>query len=149
VGFICFGEAMRSEVLVTALERGVLPPSDFTHERHVQAAWHYLRQQPLDRAAQRFVSTLQAYVNQVGAQSKFHLTMSVAFMHLIHSRIDLPPSAGIELSVGDWHAFRDANPDLFSCWRKLIAVHYSDDALGRGREVFVAPDREPLPGLAL
>jgi hypothetical protein len=138
---------MLTKTLVAALERCELPPADFTHERHVQAAWHYLRRQPLDRAAQSFVATLQAYVNHLGAQSKFHLTMTVAFLHLIHSRIDGPPSVSIDLSDGDWQAFRDAHPELFSGGRQLIAAHYSDDALERGRGSFVEPDREPLPGL--
>jgi hypothetical protein len=126
-----------SEELVAALEACTLQASDFSHQRHVQVAWHYLRRLPRDEAAQRFTDALRRYVAHVGAGNKFQLTMTVALLRLIaarNPRID-----------PDWEAFRQRCPELFHDWRALLDRHYSAAQLERGRDMLLEADREPLP----
>jgi len=127
---------MRIDLLVRNLEDGTLPPSGFSHRNHVHVAWHYLQQRPLPQAAGHFAAVLRAYVARIGAADKFHLTLTMAFMHLIQVR---------RLPDENWEAFALRNPELFEAARSLIARHYSPEALERGRKEFVEPDLEPLP----
>jgi hypothetical protein len=129
---------MRTAILIKALESGQLPASEFSHRNHVHVAWYYLQRMPLPAAARHFSLVLKAYVRRIGAQDKYHLTLTRAFMHLIGAR--MRPGE-------DWQTFARRNPELFGCARSLIAAHYSAEALAQGRTRFIEPDRAPLPAM--
>lgn len=125
--------------LLVALENGTLPPAQFTHYNHVRIAWHCLQHLPLREAAHSLRDVLMSYVRRQGDADKFHLTLTYAFMHLIHERIKATP--------GGWDAFVAANPDLFSDARKLVSHYYSPGRLmsDEARRRFVEPDLAALP----
>lgn len=129
--------------LLAGLADGSLPPTQFSHVNHVHAAWQCLREEPLPRAAHRFADLLQAYVKRVGAEDKYRHTLTLAFMHLIHQRMQDTP--------GEWAAFVAANGELLGNAKALIERHYSPDSLASptARRGFVEPDRAPLPGNSL
>ena len=128
---------MEEGELLRRLADGSLPPAEFTHRNHVRAAWQCLREGPsLPAAAHRFRDLLLGYVRSVGALDKFHLTLTLAFMHIIHARMR---------DGEDWPAFAVRNPDLFSDARSLIARHYSEARIAAGRAQFAEPDQAPLP----
>lgn len=125
--------------LLAGLADGSLPPAAFNHRNHVHAAWQCLREQPLPAAAHRFAGLLRGYVRQVGAENRFHFTLTLAFMHLIQEARRATPDV-------DWDVFAAAHPELFDQARHLIARHYSPERLcGEARSEFVAPDRAELP----
>lgn len=126
--------------LLAGLADCTLPPAQFSHRNHVRAAWQCLRERPLPEAAEHFAGLLQAYVKHLNAQDKYHHTLTLALMHLIHRRMQLAPT-------GDWDAFTAANADLFSDAKALIGRHYSAQALGSdaARRGFVEPDLAALP----
>lgn len=129
-----------SEGLVQALEARTLPKSAFTHAAHVQAAWWYLRTQPLGAAMDRFRSTLRAYAESLGASAKYHETMTVAWLLLIEERL------GGDARTLDWPAFAGRCPELFD--RHLLAQYYDAGTLAsdRARCSFVMPARRlPVP----
>ncbi|MDE2150069.1 MAG: hypothetical protein KGJ55_09625 [Gammaproteobacteria bacterium] len=127
---------METAVLVAQLEAAELDAGQFDHRAHVRAAWHYLNVLPLPEAAHRFAAVLQAYVRRLSAQEKFHLTLTLAFMHLIHQRMHAGES---------WDRFSARYPELFRDAGKLINRHYSPQALERGRREFAEPDLAALP----
>lgn len=128
---------MTEAELAAELERGTLPPAQFNHANHVRVGWHYLQRQSLRDAAYHLRDVLQAYVRKLGAEDKFHLTLTLAFMHLIFERMG---------SSGEsWDSFRARNPDLFNDAHSLIGRHYSAGRLADGRQQFAEPDRRPLP----
>ncbi|HVT35770.1 MAG TPA: hypothetical protein VHE37_09305 [Nevskiaceae bacterium] len=127
---------MDGPALIAGLETGSLPPAQFSHENHVRAARQLLLAEPLPQAAHRFAELLRNYVGGIGAQDKFHLTLTLAFMHLIHQR----------MRAGDsWDGFRARHPELFRDAAALIARHYSRERIAAGRSVFIEPDGLPLP----
>jgi hypothetical protein len=130
---------MDGEQLLAGLADGSLPPREFCHRNHVRAAWTCLQRMPLRVAAHRFGELLQRYVTQVGAEDKFHLTLTFAFMHLIHERMKASPA--------DWDGFVATNPDLFADAKSLVARFYSPGRLMtvEARRAFVEPDLAPLP----
>jgi hypothetical protein len=130
--------AMDGADLLRRLADGSLPGAEFTHRNHVHAAWQCLCEGPsLAGAAHRFRDLLQNYVRAVGAADKFHLTLTLAFMHIVHARMG-PAAEG-------WPAFAARNPDLFDDARSLIARHYSAARMAAGRVQFAEPDGAPLP----
>jgi len=129
---------MNEQELVRRLADGSLSPAEFSHRNHVRAAWYCLGGgKPLPQAAHAFRDVLLSYVRSVGAEDKFHLTLTLAFMHIIHARMGGAGEA--------WEAFAERNPDLFTSARSLIARHYTAARIAAGRCEFVEPDGEPLP----
>lgn len=126
--------------LLTALDDGTLPPAEFNHANHIRAAWYCLNTLPLRIAAHAFREVLEHYVTRVGAQDKFHLTLTYAFMHLIRERI--------KDSSGDWDRFVADNPDLFDNAQALVGRYYSPGRLmsAEARRQFLEPDLAALPG---
>ena len=128
---------MDSAALAAALEAGSLPPAEFSHANHVRLGWHYLQRRSLRDAAYHLRDVLQAYVQKLGAGEKFHLTLTLSFMHLIYERMGPAEES--------WEDFCARNPDLFSEARSLIGQHYSAERLDAGRASFAESDRLPLP----
>ncbi|WP_028008101.1 hypothetical protein [Solimonas flava] len=127
--------------LLDQLADGSLPPAAFGHARHVEAAWQCLQQAAdRDAAERRFVALLRGYVAALGAEAKYHHTLTIALLRLIETRRRQMPQA-------DWETFAAAHPELFGDARSLVARHYSAQRLDRAdaRQDFVEPDLAPLP----
>ena len=126
---------MNDDELVNALEKGTLEPSLFTHEAHVRAAWHCLRQAPFPEALLRFSRALRRFATQQGQASKYHETITVASAALIAERMYETPSL-------EWEAFAVRHPDLFVRQPSILTSYYTPEMLAsqRARTTFVLPD---------
>jgi len=122
--------------LLDGLADGSLPPAQLNHGAHVEIAWELLQQLPLAQAEQRFCTLVMDYVRNLGADEKFHMTVSVALIRIMAAR---------RHPQGDWQEFRLLNEDLFRDARGLLARYYSAGRLAEGRLQFVEPDLRPLP----
>lgn len=131
---------MNDAEFLAALEDRSLPESEFTHRNHLRAGWLYLDRHPLSEASMHCALAIQKYAAAMGAPGKFHLTLTLAFMHIIAGLREQHPAP-------DWESFLSACPDLLNDGKALIARYYSDAVLGseQARRTFVPPDREPLP----
>lgn len=131
---------MNDADFLVALETGSLPLAEFSHRNHLRAGWLYLERHPLPEAAMMCALAIQKYATLHGAPEKFHLTLTLAFMHIIAGLREAHPAA-------DWEEFLAACPDLQRDAQRIIARHYSEPVLEseRARKTFVPPDREPLP----
>jgi hypothetical protein len=127
---------MTAAELLHGLADGSLPPSEFGHAAHLQVARELLLQWPPAEAEARFCALLGGYVRRLGAEAKFHQTLSLALLRLIAARLRPGES---------WAQFQASNPELFADARGLLAHHYSAERLAAGREQFLAPDLAPLP----
>ncbi|HEX6886152.1 MAG TPA: hypothetical protein VF530_22450 [Planctomycetota bacterium] len=128
--------ALGADAVLDALEDRTLPPARFDHRAHVRAAWECLRREPsLGRALERFARALSAYAAAQGATGKYHETLTVAFVLLIHDR--LRRSGPVP-----WDTFVAANPDLLLWPNPVLARWYSRETLGSevARRSFVLPD---------
>ncbi|MDX1454644.1 MAG: hypothetical protein R3217_04225 [Gammaproteobacteria bacterium] len=131
---------MNDAEFLQALEDCSLPSEAFNHRNHLRAAWLYLEQGPLAEAAMKCSLAIQRYATTIGAPEKFHLTLTLALMHIIAARRDAYPAP-------DWEAFLESCPELISDARELLAAHYSEALLesDQARRTFVPPDKSPLP----
>ena len=129
---------LSDEELVGAFEACTLPPSQFSHRRHLALGRHYLRQFGFPAGAQRFCERLQAYVTSVGASAKYHETITWAYLVLMNEELTLR-------SQPDEHfdAMIARRPDLLDHRNGALAQVYDERELEspEARRVFVLPRR--------
>lgn len=116
---------MDDEQFLSGLEACTLPPEHFNHAGHLRLACLYLARYPLDEAIARTGATIRAYATHLGAANKYHATITVALVRLLHAH--------------GAAALADS--------RRVLALHYSEAALASAgaRTAFVPPDLAPLP----
>ena len=119
---------------------GTLDPNLFTHEAHLRLAWIHLRKYGLEQAIRNVTDQLQQFVQMVGAEGKFHMTLSVAAVKAVYhfmGRATSPDFCGL---LEEFPALRDQ-------FRELIDAHYGPERLNSpaARSTFLEPDRLPFP----
>ena len=125
---------------IEAFETGCIDADAFDHEAHVRVAWLYLREYPATEATRRFCAALRRLTVALGAPGKYHETITRFYLRVIAQRHQDEPAR-------DWEAFRAANRDLFGGSDNVLNRYYSPELLAtpRAREIYLPPDREPLP----
>ncbi len=79
---------MNDDDFLDALETCALPPADFGHAGHVRACYLYLRSRDFVWALQRVRSAIQRYAAFLGKPDRYHETMTVAYVAVIHEHLD-------------------------------------------------------------
>jgi hypothetical protein len=123
--------------LVKQFQRCRLEGDHFQHAQHIEVAWHYLREWPLLEAIERFDRDLQRFATHHGDATKYHRTITWAFLFLIHERAE-------RLSeVHEFQEFRDSAADLFEKWKAVLSSYYQPESLADpvARMTFVLPDQ--------
>ena len=119
-----------------AFEQGSLDPAQFNHRRHLSLAWSYLQRDGFPEGALHFRRHLQNYVAKVGAQSKYHETITWAYLVLLNEELCLRSPAG-----ESFDAIIHRRPDLLDHRNGPIARCYSKAQLdsAEARRVFMLP----------
>jgi hypothetical protein len=87
--------------LLEAFEALTLDPGQFSHRRHLEFGWRYLQRHGFPQGAAKFCERLQAYVQHVGAASKYHETMTWAYLVLMNEERALrsPPGETFDAMI--------------------------------------------------
>ena len=119
-----------------AFEQGSLDPVQFNHRLHLSLAWSYLQRDGFPEGALHFRRHLQNYVAKVGAQSKYHETITWAYLVLLNEELCLRSPAG-----ESFDAMIQRRPDLLDHRSGPIARCYSKAQLDspEARRVFMLP----------
>jgi len=115
-------------------------PNEMVHHReHIRLAWIYSRQFPQEEALVRMMQGIQAFAKHHGAASKYHHTITVAWMRLVCHEACLAPESP------DFHTFAAAHVYLLN--RRLLEYYYSKTRLqsDAARHGWLDPDLRPLP----
>lgn len=119
-----------------AFERGTLDPAQFSHRMHLSIAWSYLQRDGFPEGAQQFRHHLQHYVGKVGAQGKYHETITWAYLVLLNEELCLrsPPGECFDAMI-------QRRPDLLDHRNGPISRCYSKQQLdsSEARRVFMLP----------
>lgn len=119
-----------------AFEQGSLDPAQFNHRLHLSLAWSYLQRDGFPEGALHFRRHLQNYVAKVGAQSKYHETITWAYLVLLNEERCLrsPPGESFD-------AMLQRRPDLLDHRNGPIGRCYSKSQLdsAEARRVFMLP----------
>lgn len=124
---------------VLAFENGSLDPARFNHRLHLSLAWSYLQRDGFPEGALHFRRHLQNYVAKVGAQSKYHETITWAYLVLLNEELCLRSSADESFDT-----MIRRRPDLLDHRNGPIARCYSKSQLDSAdaRRVFMLPAAE-------
>jgi len=125
---------MDVDLTIKAFENGDIDPDRFDHEAHVYAGWLYVNEFPLAEALAKFDAALRRLVTKVGAEGKYHATLTWFFLLLIAERVEKDEP---------WRSFRDRNDDLMTDSRSVLLRYYSEEFLfsPTAREQFVLPNK--------
>ncbi len=123
-------------VSIEALESVSIDAESFNHESHVYAAWLYLEQWQLTEATRRFSAAIRKLTKQLGAESKYHETITCFYMQLINQRRSA-------MQQRSWRIFRQDNTDLIENAGTVLNRYYSKELLASdlARKHFLLPDK--------
>tara|TARA_R110002096_G_scaffold22547_6_gene72273 strand:+ start:6465 stop:6842 length:378 start_codon:yes stop_codon:yes gene_type:complete len=115
-------------------EAGNIDPDRFDHEAHVYMGWLFIREFGAAAAIVRFDAALKRLLALLGAEGKYHATMTWFFLLLIAER---------HRDGDDWLQFKQQNSDLVANSKCTLSRYYSKEFLfsTTARERFVLPDR--------
>ena len=125
--------------MMAEFENGTLDPARFDHRLHLSLAWSYLQRDGFPESALRFRQHLKAYVTKVGAEGKYHETITWAYLLLLNEELSLrsPPGESFDTMI-------QRRPDLLDHRNGAIARCYSKSQLDApdARRVFLLPVRD-------
>jgi hypothetical protein len=124
------------DATMRAFEQGTLDPAQLSHRRHLSLAWQYLQRDGFPEGAQQFRHHLKRYVASVGAEGKYHETITWAYLVLLNEERCLrsPPGESFDAMI-------QRRPDLLDHRNGAIARCYSKSQLDspEARTVFLLP----------
>jgi hypothetical protein len=127
---------LSDQEFLAKVEEATIAAGDFDHVAHVRAAFLLLRDSTsFAMGLDRMSRALKRITEQAGVPGKYHETITVAFMALVHERMaSAPPEES-------WPAFIERNRDLVNS--NPLGAYYSHDQLADplARRVFVLPIR--------
>lgn len=104
---------------IAAFHNCTLDPSLFDHAGHLRLACLNLKAYPLDVAIEKTCAGIKAYAESLGADDKFHATITTAIVRIIDERI----TAGD--GTCEWREFIEGNPDLVEDCLGVLGRYYS------------------------
>lgn len=127
---------METTDTLLAFERCTLLPACFSHRVHLSLAWQYLQRDGFPEGAIQFRHHLQRYVTEVGAEGKYHETITWAYLVLLNEERCLrsPPDETFDAMI-------ERRPDLLDHRNGPISRRYSKAQLEspEARRVFMLP----------
>jgi hypothetical protein len=122
------------EITIENFEAGDIDADRFDHEAHVYLGWLYVHEFGIAEAISKFDTALRRLVVLLGANGKYHATLTWFFLLLINERAE-PDEP--------WQVFRHRNEDIVSGSKQLLARYYTNQHLfsDRARERFMLPDK--------
>jgi hypothetical protein len=128
---------MTGEELIRQFECGATEPESFHHADHVRLAFEYLSRYEVLVALARFTDALKRFAAAQGKATRYHETITWAYLFLIRERI---ARAG---RVQSWNEFAACNPDLLMWKGGVLSRFYQQETLDSdlARHTFVLPDR--------
>jgi hypothetical protein len=116
-----------------------LEPRSFDHKAHLRLAYLCIMQDGLEPAIERVGRGIRAFAEHLGANDKYHQTITEALVRVIGLRLARQPAP-------DWQRFFELNPDLVNQAKEVLLQHYSPERLFsvEARSRFIEPDRLPL-----
>lgn len=126
---------MSDEKLKAAFEDGSLDPETFNHALHLRLGWLYLRDNPTAQAIDKFTQALRDYTVHVGAEAKYHQTITWWYLLIMSER----QARGNFTNFNDFLA---QNRDLLAEGAPVLTQYYCAQTLASdfARKHFAIPD---------
>ena len=130
---------MTDQEFMQAFEAATL--NEFAHRDHVRMAWLYLRKYGTEAGLVKIREGIQAFARSVGADHKYHETITVFWARVVLLGIADRPE------IEDFAAFIQVHSHVLD--KGLLQRHYSNAVLASetARRAWVEPDLIPLPAM--
>lgn len=124
---------------IDLFESQKLSPDLFTHEAHLRLAWIYLDRYGLEKALTNIRKQLKDFVVSVGADDKYHETLTTAGVYIVYHFME-------RSNTYDFESFLGMFPRLRSDFRSLVDQHYGDDIFSsdKARRTYIKPELLPF-----
>jgi hypothetical protein len=128
-------ESVSDDIFLEAFERLELYPEVLDHRAHFRIAWLYLQRFDFEEALKKIKFGIIHFDKKFGDGKKFHETITVAYTHILHFRMQTS-------HAGSWKEFLGENPDLLLPVNECLGKYYSLDTLSseEAKARFIAPD---------
>ncbi len=129
---------MKEREFIRRFEDLSLPADEFNHRGHIWLAWLYIRDCGLKKASQKLNDGIKSFARSLGAEQKYHCTLTTTFACAIKSRFKEDET---------FVKFLKSNRDLETNAMHIIQKHYSPELLqaANAKSTLVSPDRMPFP----
>ncbi len=120
---------------VEQFEDQTLDPVHFNHVGHLRLCWLYLQQYDLETTVQMTCTGIKSYAASLGANDKFHRTITEFLARLIHQRI-------AHQATHSFDDFLNNNQDLVTDAQSVLGQFYSTSLLSseEARLNYLPPD---------
>ena len=120
----------------TSFKNCGIDPSEFTHVAHLRLAWLHISKHGLRQAQQNIQDQIKTFVNHVGAADKYHTTLTVAAVNIVHAFKQ-------KTKTEEFTDFISEFPELALNFKSLLFTHYSPKRLfsDEAKEEFIKADR--------
>jgi hypothetical protein len=135
----CGSSALEDDVFVAEFERCRLPSDQFRHADHIRLAWIYVRSYEYDAAEARMRQSIQRFALHLGAEHKYHETITILWMRLANIAARLTPRIDTFPDFVRTHAWLLNKEIIFEFYSPELLK--SDDA----RRAWVEPDLNTIP----
>jgi len=117
---------------IEQFEAADIDPQQFDHEAHVYMGWLYVQEYGLAGAIGRFDEAIHKLVIKLGAEDKYHATITWLFLLIIGERVEPDET---------WQVFTSKNADLITDGHAVLSRYYDDKTLysERARDRFILP----------
>lgn len=125
--------------LESQLKNCTLDPTIFNHEAHIRLAWIHLTKYGLEQDQQNITTQLKAFVTSLGAQSKYHETLTVAAVNIVYHFMQKSDSKSFQ-------EFINKSARLVHDFEGLITAHYRFDIYKNetAKKEYLRPDLIPF-----
>ena len=126
---------LSDDSFIHLFESRALNPGLFTHEAHLRLAWIYIDRNGLERAEELVSSGIKKYVEHLGADDKYHHTLTIAAVKTVYHFYQ-------KYNGLNFFDFIDEFPRIKEKFKSLIDAHYSSSILtsSNAKRIFVQPD---------
>ena len=107
---------------INQFEDQTLDTVHFNHIGHLRLCWLNLQQYDLKTAIEKTCNGIRAYAESLGANDKFHRTITEFLVRLINSRVN-------SHSTNSFDEFLDTNKDLVTDAQSVLRQFYSSSLL--------------------
>lgn len=107
----------------------------FSHEAHLRLVWIHIEKYGYDKALENIQNQLEKYVAFVGASQKYHITLTIAAVNIVHNFMLKSNSNGFRDFILEY-------PELTDKFQMLLYRHYSPERINStaARTEYIEPD---------
>ena len=135
----CGSAALEDNFFVNEFEGCRFPNDQFRHADHIRLAWIYLRRYAYEVAEERMRNSIQTFARSLGAEHKYHETITILWMRLVNTAVQLTSRINSFPDFINAHAWLLNKETIFEFYSRDLVM--SDIA----RSVWVEPDLKPIP----